>query len=81
MGGHRAHRLLKTSGSGAYAPQAERGSSPSVITDVIVKAARARRPKTRYAAGFMARPALFLRRILPDRAFDAMFLFGPRRFA
>ncbi|TWP53340.1 oxidoreductase [Lentzea tibetensis] len=83
--------LMKTSGSGAYASQAKAlasffsratdGSEPSVIADVIVRAVKARRPRTRYAAGYLARPILFLRRVLPDRAFDAMFLSMIRRFA
>jgi len=30
----------------------------------------ARRPKTRYGVGFGAKPLIFLRRLLSDRAFD-----------
>jgi NAD(P)-dependent dehydrogenase (short-subunit alcohol dehydrogenase family) len=80
-----ADNLRKTSGSGPYAKQAgavaatlgsdtinRRSSPPSVIADTIGKAVTARRPKTRYAAGFGARPLLLARRILPDRAFDTL---------
>ncbi|EFL33622.1 cis-2,3-dihydrobiphenyl-2,3-diol dehydrogenase [Streptomyces viridochromogenes DSM 40736] len=80
-----ADKLEKSSGSGPYAPQAtavaaslrseanaDRNSPPSVIADAIAKAVTARRPKTRYATGFGARPLIALRRILPDRAFDAV---------
>ena len=50
-------------------------SSPvSVITRVLSKAVRAKRPKTRYAAGYMAKPTIFLRKILPDRWFDKLIL-------
>ncbi|MFC9257616.1 oxidoreductase [Amycolatopsis thailandensis] len=90
-GGIAVENLLKTSGETAYAPQAkalakffgqaERGSHPKVIADVVLKAVRARRPKTRYAAGLGAKPILFVRRVLPDRAFDALFLGVLRRFA
>ncbi|GAB2856252.1 oxidoreductase [Lentzea nigeriaca] len=83
--------MRKTSGGGAYKEQvrqlaaffgqAERGSEPKVIADVIVKAAQARRPRTRYAAGFGAAPILFARRVLSDRAFDALFLGVMRRAA
>ena len=83
-GGIAVENLKKTSGQGAYRDQVEalsaffrqteRGSEPKVIADVIVKAARARRPRTRYAAGFGAGPILFARRVLSDRAFDALFL-------
>ncbi|WP_234482372.1 hypothetical protein [Streptomyces sp. MBT49] len=51
---------------------AKRNSPPSVVADAIAKAVTARRPKTRYATGFGARPLIALRRILPDRAFDAL---------
>ncbi|MFI1047412.1 hypothetical protein [Streptomyces griseoruber] len=37
----------------------------------MTRAATARRPRTRYTAGFGARPILLVRRMLPDRAFDA----------
>jgi NAD(P)-dependent dehydrogenase (short-subunit alcohol dehydrogenase family) len=90
-GGIAVENMQKTSGGGAYKEQvrqlsglfsqADRGSEPKVIADVIVKAAQARRPRTRYAAGFGARPILFARRVLSDRAFDAMFLGALRRFA
>ncbi|WP_329789244.1 oxidoreductase [Lentzea sp. DG1S-22] len=90
-GGIAVENLEKTSGGGAYAGQVkqlagffsqmERASEPEVIADVIVKAAEARRPRTRYAAGFGARPVLFARRVLSDRAFDALFLGAMRRFA
>ncbi|MFJ8134151.1 oxidoreductase [Streptomyces hydrogenans] len=80
-----ADHLEKSSAGGAYSRQAEavaasmrseamvkRMSPPSVIADAVGKAVTARRPRTRYATGFGARPLLALRRLLPDRAFDAM---------
>ena len=80
-----AHGLIDASGDGAYADQAvamaktlgaeantRRGSAPSVIADAIGKAVTARRPKTRYAVGFGARPLIAMRRFLPDRGFDAL---------
>lgn len=79
-----ADHLRRMSGEGAYAVQtgavadtftsaatAKRSSPPEVIAKTVTKAASARRPKTRYAAGFGARPLIFLRRWLPDRTFDA----------
>ena len=45
-------------------------SPPSVIARVISRALRARRPRTRYVAGKMARPLMFMRRWLSDRMFD-----------
>lgn len=46
------------------------GSPPALVADTIAKALKARRPKTRYAAGKNARWMLFLRRLLSDRLFD-----------
>ena len=45
-------------------------SPPSVIAKEISKAIHANRPKTRYAAGKMAKPLLFIRRYFSDRIFD-----------
>ena len=82
-GGIAAENLDKTSGEGPYAAQAgavasslrseanaKRNSPPSVIADVVGKAVTATRPKTRYVAGFGARPLLFTRRHTSDRTFD-----------
>ena len=49
---------------------AGRFSPPTVITNVILKAIRAQRPRTRYAAGAMGPMLMRLRRLLPDRTFD-----------
>lgn len=78
-----AENLLKTSLNGAYADKADRSADglkslyasgkitkPSVIADVIVKAVTVKRPRTRYAVGYMAKPSIFLRKIMPDRLFD-----------
>jgi NAD(P)-dependent dehydrogenase (short-subunit alcohol dehydrogenase family) len=84
-------QLMKYSGVGAYADSAhayvkfmesaDQGRLPSpasVVAKTIVKAVASRRPKTRYATGGGAKPVLFLRQVLPDRAFDAMMLMGAR---
>jgi short-subunit dehydrogenase len=51
-------------------PNARNTSAPGVISKTIVKIANARRPRTRYRVGFGAAPILFMRWLLPDRAFD-----------
>ncbi|AZC64567.1 oxidoreductase [Pseudomonas chlororaphis] len=80
-----AQKIVETSGRGPYAPQAQAmawsmvgetsrkyQSPPQVIADTIARAVSARRPKTRYAVGFGAKPLIFLRRLLSDRAFDGL---------
>ena len=58
-----------------------RFSPPVVIAHTIGKIVTARRPRTRYAVGFMAGPLIAARRVLPDRAFDQLIgaAFGFRR--
>lgn len=80
-----ADKLRQTSGHGPYATQAramaesmtgeasrKRQSPPQLIADTIAKAVTASKPKTRYAVGFGAKPMIFMRGILSDRAFDGM---------
>lgn len=79
--------MMERSGQGAYSAIAQKmekatkdsyenngGSHPDVIAKVITKAVKARKPKTRYVAGKMAKPVLFMRKLLSDRAFDKMIM-------
>ena len=56
-------------------------SPPEVIARTVGKIVTARHPRTRYAVGFMAKPLIAARRVLPDRAFDQLIgaAFGFRR--
>ena len=47
-------------------------SPPSLIAKTILKAILAKRPKTRYLIGFMAKPMLFVKRIFGDNIYDAI---------
>lgn len=47
-------------------------TSPAVIAKTISQILNAKKPKTRYAAGKLAKPMLFARRWLSDRMFDAI---------
>jgi len=49
-------------------------SPSSVIAGEISKAIHARKPKTRYVAGKMAKPIISMRRLLSDRAFDKVIM-------
>jgi len=49
-------------------------SKPIVIARAISRAVNARRPKTRYTVGFMAKPLVWLHSLLPTRWFDAMMM-------
>lgn len=52
----------------------EKASPPELIADTIAKAVRAKRPRTRYVAGYMARPAMLLRSVVSDRTFDKLVM-------
>lgn len=81
-----ADNVLAVSGSTAYARRAEAVASvlretggnprlhsgPQDVARIIARAAIARHPRPRYVVGKGARPILFARRVLPDRAFDAL---------
>lgn len=51
---------------------AERGIPPEKVARSISHALTARRPRTRYVVGADARGQALARRVLPDRAFDAL---------
>jgi NAD(P)-dependent dehydrogenase (short-subunit alcohol dehydrogenase family) len=71
-----ATALASTSGTGHVL------STPArVVAKTIVRAATAKRPRTRYPVGRGAWSVLALRRVLPDRAFDAVFWNFYRRLA
>ena len=76
--------MLKNSGEGPYSQLAKNmakttkesyekkgaASPPSVIANVISKAIRSGKPKTRYVAGKMAKPLMWIRKYMGDRVFD-----------
>jgi NAD(P)-dependent dehydrogenase (short-subunit alcohol dehydrogenase family) len=83
-GGIAEEEAARHSSAGAYAPLAEKMRkvltgqgkmpAPSIISDLIVKALKARHPRTRYHGGRLAAPILFLRRWLSDRALDRLMM-------
>jgi len=52
----------------------EHAPGPQVVADVVLKAARARRPKARYGVTATVPFLLTLRRLTPDGLFDAVLL-------
>jgi len=79
-----AEEAARLSGTGAYRhlvaafenAQKRTGVAPppAVISDLLVHALKSRHPRPRYVGGLMARPLLFLRRWLSDRAFDRVVM-------
>lgn len=82
-----AEGLLKQSGTGPYAAMIQatakatkaayghaRGTDPDVIARIVAKAAKAKNPRTRYAAGKYAKPMIAIRKWMGDRAFDRIIM-------
>ena len=76
-----ADQIRAAAGSMRGESNLRRFSPPEVIARTIVKIVTARHPRTRYAVGFMAKPLIAARQVLPDRAFDRLIsaAFGIRR--
>lgn len=79
--------MLARSGQGAYAAITRavtkstqeayghgRYTSASVIAKVVSKAVKAGKPRTRYVAGALAKPLIFMRKWFGDRMFDRMVM-------
>jgi NAD(P)-dependent dehydrogenase (short-subunit alcohol dehydrogenase family) len=79
IAGEEAERF---SGQGVYGDmvakfrkfQGRKAPPPRVISDLVIKALKARRPHARYHGGLMAGPLLFLKRWLSDRMFDRLIM-------
>lgn len=82
-----SRNLLDRSAGGPYAKLAQAvansiantygkgtGSPGTVIADVVSRAVKARKPRTRYAAGKYAKMLLGMRRWLSDRTFDSIIV-------
>ncbi|RFM34011.1 SDR family NAD(P)-dependent oxidoreductase, partial [Chitinophaga silvisoli] len=82
-----AENLKKTSGSGVYANFANKMAETTKkmytgnqLTDVeilgqtIAKAATDKKPKTRYVKGYMAKPAIAIRKWFGDNIFDKIIM-------
>jgi hypothetical protein len=58
--------------------QGRKAPPPSLVSDMVMSALKARRPAIRYSGGLAARPLLVLRRLLTDRMFDRMVMLAFR---
>ena len=88
FGGVLIDPMLKRSGQGPYKALAQAiakgtrdaygqpgaASPPTIVADAIIKAIAAKRPKTRYVVGKLARPLILLRKFFGDRVFDKAIL-------
>lgn len=84
-GGIAMDSLVKVSGVTAYKDMVTKMDNsfkeiddkipgPEVIAEMIKKAIEMKKPKARYAAGYMAKPLLFIRRIFSDGLMDKIIM-------
>lgn len=84
-GGIAMDSLVKVSGETAYKGMVakmdrsfkeanDKIPGPEIIAELIKKAIEAKKPKARYAAGYMAKPLLLLRKLLSDNLMDKLIM-------
>jgi NAD(P)-dependent dehydrogenase (short-subunit alcohol dehydrogenase family) len=71
--GHTAYALQAEEKRALFLAAADSASDPDVVAREIIRAIQASRPKTRYAVGAHAKPAIFMSTFLPDRLNDWVF--------
>ncbi|WP_343674520.1 oxidoreductase [Chitinophaga sp.] len=74
VSGNTVYKGLANSLQKMYTEMEKNSVEPVVIARLIKKGIEARHPKTRYIGGAMAKPMLFMRKILPDALFDKMLM-------
>jgi short-subunit dehydrogenase len=84
-GGISVDNLQRISGKTAYGPMVQsflkafaktepKSADPIVIVNMVRKAIEAKHPETRYRGGYMASLVLLMRKLLPDRILDKVFM-------
>lgn len=74
VSGHTAYGDFVTAFQKAFNQLAGNVPEPIVIAKLIQQSIEAKKPKTRYTGGYMAKPMLFLRNILPDKMLDRIIM-------
>lgn len=74
VSGNTAYKGLANSLQKMYGEMEKNAVEPVVIAKLIKKGIEAKLPKERYIGGTMAKPMLFMRKILSDRLFDKMVM-------
>lgn len=77
--GHTAYAKLATAFAIAGERTTEKNPPATVIAHIIKQAIEKKKPKTRYSGGYLAKPLLFLRKLLSDRAMDKLIMSGAKQ--
>lgn len=74
VSGNTVYKGLAGSLQKMYADMEKNAVEPVVIAKLIRKGIEAKHPKTRYIGGAMAKPMLFMRKLLSDKLFDKILM-------
>nr|WP_082856067.1 oxidoreductase [Mucilaginibacter sp. L294] len=74
VSGDTAYKNLVAKMDNSFKEIEDKIPGPELIANLIKKAIEAKKPKARYAAGYMAKPVLFLRRLLSDGLMDKVIM-------
>jgi len=74
VSGKTAYGGLVTAYRKAFEQVAENVPEPIVIAKLIKESIEAKKPKTRYIGGYMAKPMLFLRNVLSDKMLERLIM-------
>ena len=74
VSGHTAYSKFAQALINSYAEMEKNSSEPLVIARLIKESIEVKKPKTRYIGGAMAKPMLFMRKILSDKLLDKLLM-------
>jgi len=74
VSGNTAYKEMVKGAEKGFRQTVDKNSEPIVIAKLIKKGIEAKKPRTRYAGGSMAKPLLFLRSILSDRMLERLIM-------
>jgi short-subunit dehydrogenase len=74
VSGNTAYKDMVDKMSRSFNATVSKNSEPILIAKLIYKAITVKKPKARYSAGYLAKPALFFRWLLSDRQVDKVIM-------
>lgn len=74
VSGQSNYKNLADSINKMYSEMSKNSVEPIVIAKLIKRGIEAKKPKARYIGGAMAKPMLFMRKLLSDKLFDKMLM-------
>ncbi|WP_316741301.1 oxidoreductase [Pedobacter antarcticus] len=74
VSGRSAYKDMVANSEKAFRSMEDKVPGPILIAKLIKKSIEAKSPKTRYVGGYMAKPMLFLRKIVSDKIMDKIIM-------